>query len=133
MLAPEHSISIEEQTAHCSGHIALAVITLSSCSGFVVFTVQSSISSPIFTVKPIWNVKHKNQKFLKYYNCNLLFHVLLTVFFFKQLYHSNIKNNGTISSVKPDFRFGLKPEIVCYNVTQKSYIFLKKYFKGHSK
>jgi len=53
MLAPEHSISIEEQTAHCSGHIALAVTTLSSCSGFVVFTVQSSIiASPIVTVKP---------------------------------------------------------------------------------
>jgi len=52
MLAPEHSISIEEQTAHCLGHIALAVTILSSCSGFVFFTVQSSIiANPIFTVK----------------------------------------------------------------------------------
>jgi len=53
MLAPEQSISVEEQTAHCSGHIALGVSRLSSSSGFIVFTKQSSIiANPIFTEKP---------------------------------------------------------------------------------
>jgi len=53
MLAPEQSISMEEQTAHCLGHIALVVSRLSSSFGFVVLAIQSRIiATPIFTVKP---------------------------------------------------------------------------------
>jgi len=53
MLAPEQSISTEEQTAHCLGHITLVISRLSSCFRFVVLAIQSSIiATPIFTVKP---------------------------------------------------------------------------------
>jgi hypothetical protein len=53
MLAPEQSISMEEQTAHSLGHITLGVSRLFCSCEFVVFAKQSSIiASPIFTENP---------------------------------------------------------------------------------